>query len=48
MTKRFDRHWVLTGDTAQALLVAQGYEESYRQKRSHGRWWSLMIKEIQE
>lgn len=41
----FDSHWVGDGDTAQKLLLEQGYEVKLREKR-RGVWWVLMVKEV--
>lgn len=42
---RIDFHWVIDGDTAQQMLIDQGYDVAQYQTR-HGVRWARMAKEV--
>lgn len=45
MSTRIDSHWVIEGDTAQAMLAAAGYTANPH-ARGGRRGWVLMVKEV--
>jgi hypothetical protein len=45
MAAQWDCHWVVTGGSAQAELVAQGYQLNLTEKR-HGKSWARMCKQV--
>jgi hypothetical protein len=44
---RFDCQWVIEGDSAQKMLLDQGYGR-FRTMRKYGQIWVLMTKELKK